>query len=191
MRGLRSGFNDSPEAIRLMTQIPDPRVHARHYFKQPPTYALAVDEPWWWPVLALGSGLINVHFQCAYRGPLAIASREQMPWDRGRDVQAIEAILRAEKRPAFDAYGCPKAPGKIVGLVDVVDCVDDPKEPTPWFCGPYALIVEKPCLLPIGRCGAMAPDQGLIPINSAKRDAIVYGLTAMANGHFQPGVERR
>jgi hypothetical protein len=174
-----------------MTEIPDPRVHARHYFKKPPAFALAVDEPWWWPVLALGSDIINVHFQCGYRGPLAIVSREQKPWHRSRDVQAIEAILRAEKRPAFDAYSCPKAPGMIVGLVDVVDCVDDPKEQTSWFVGPYALIVEKPCLLPIGRSGAMQQAQGLMAVDPAKRDAILYGLTSMANGHFQPGAEKR
>jgi hypothetical protein len=173
-----------------MHQIPDPIVHARHYFKNPPAFALAVDEPWWWPVLALGSGIINVHFTTEHRGPLAIVSRAQKPWHRHRDIDAIAAILRAEERPVFDAYSCPKAEGKIVGLVEVVDCVDEP-EPTLWFVGPHALVVERPCILPIGHSGRGSEFAGLSPTTSIQRDAISYGLTAMANRHLQPGAQRR
>lgn len=174
-----------------MNTIQDPLTHARHYFKNPPQWALAVDEPWWWATLALGSGLINVHFQCNYRGPLAIVSNYQRPWVRKRDEMAIEGILKAEKRPAFDAYRCLHAETKIVGLVDVVDCIDEPKDPTLWFSGPYALVVDKECLLPIGHAGTMPAHQGMMPLNPAKRDAILYALTAMANRHLQPGAQQR
>lgn len=153
--------------------------------------ALAVDEPWWWAVLALGAETINVHFDCQHRGPLAIVSRGQKPWHRRRDIEAIEAILRGQGRPTFDAYRCPHAEGKIVGLVEVVDCVDSDHGEGLWFVGPYGLKVEKQCLVPIGASGSLAPAPGLLLVNSAKRDAILYALTAMANRHLDPGAQHR
>lgn len=174
-----------------MHSIPDPLVNARHYYRNPPRYALAVDEPWWWPVLALGADVINVHFDCSHRGPLAIVSRAQKPWHRKRDEEAIEAILKGQQRPAFDAYRCPRVEGKVVGLVDVVGCLGDAEADSLWWTGPYGLKVERPCLLPIPHAGSMTPMNGLMPLNENRREAILYALTAMANRHFQPGVERR
>ena len=174
-----------------MTTLPDPRVHCRHYYRNPPPFALAVDEPWWWAVLYIGADLINVHFQTDYRGPLAIVSRPQKPWHYRRDCDAIEAILKGARRPTFDAWRCPKdSGGKIVGLVDVVDCQDDASADGLWFVGPYALKVEKQCLLPVGHSGSLSPRPGMIPVDRDKQDAIAYALTAVANGRLQPGVQR-
>jgi hypothetical protein len=138
---------------------------------------------------SLGVDLINVHFHCDVRGPLAIVSRPQKPWDRNRDCQAIESILRADGRPTFDAYRCPKAPGRIVGLVDVVDCHDDSSAEGLWFCGPYALEVQKQCLLPFAHSPTLEPGQGLIALSDEKRSSLSYALTALANG-ADPGKER-
>src|SRR5689334_16072064 len=121
----------------MSNQIPSPRENARFYFDRPAAFALAVDEPWWWPVFGLGTDYINVHFETAHRGPLAIVSREQRAWHRKRDSEAIEAILKAEGRTSWDAYRCPRAAGRVVGLVNVVDCVTEPPKPTSWFVGPY------------------------------------------------------
>jgi hypothetical protein len=173
-----------------MPTIPDPRANARYYFKRPPIYALAVDEPWWWANLALGADLINVHWNCDGRGPLAIVSRAQKPWHRNRDIEAIRAILKAENRPQFDAYSCPKADGKIVGLVNVIDCHGDADAEGHWFVGPYALEIEKPCMLPFRYAPSLRVDQGLIPIAEEKQGCIRYALTALANGADPGGSER-
>lgn len=174
----------------MTDQIPNPIAHAKHFYRNPPTAALAVDDPWWWAVLALGADAINIHFDCSHRGPLAIVSRPQKPWHRNRDVEAIAAILKGQGRPSFDAYRCPQADGKVVGLVDVVDCHGDAEAEGLWFVGPYALKVEKQCLLPIGHAGSLPAVNGLLLLTKERRDSIAYALTAMANGHLQPGKQR-
>jgi hypothetical protein len=97
-------------------------------------------------------------------------------------------------RPSFDAYSCPKVnDGRVVGIVNVVDCHGDTDADSRWFVGPYALEVDQPCLLPFAHAPhaySLRPDGRLIQLDDVQRGSINYALTAMARG-AQPGLERR
>lgn len=196
MRGLGKCFHDSPKANGSMSDFPDPRVEARHYHRRLPQYGVVVDEPWWWALLALGADCINVHTASEHRGPLAIISRGQKELDRRRDEDALAAILKGQGRPTFDALRCPRAAGRIVGLVDVVDCMDDERAEGLWFVGPYGLKVEHQCLLPIGPAGVEIDVRtwgggGLVALTPHARDSIHYGILGLVNGYLEPGKSSR
>lgn len=161
----------------------DPREHLRHYYRNPPRYALAVDEPWWWAVLACGADVINVHFETAYRGSLAIVARSQAPMDYHRDCEALVGILKAEGRPTFDAWRCPRGRnGRVVGLVTVTEFYTDETAEGYWFSGPAALGVDKPCMLPNEHSFSFAPSPRslLQPLPEEKLSALSYCLTSFA-----------
>ena len=163
--------------------LPDPRANARIYGQDLPEFAIAVYDPWWWPVLALGVDTINVGQFITHRGPLAIISRPQASRGlRSKDMDAISSILKADGRPSFDAYSSPIADGKVVGLVDVIGFMDDATAEGLWFSGPFALRVRNPVLMPFKYSPNMVPSDGLIPIEKPKRMEIWEGLSALVHG---------
>jgi hypothetical protein len=61
-----------------------------------------------------------------------------------QDINSIEHICKAAGRPFLGVSvdylkaGC----GRIVGQVDIVDCVDD--STSPWFFGKYGFVLRNP-----------------------------------------------
>jgi len=181
--------HDSPEATAPMTE--DDRVLARSYYRQPPDFAIMVDEPWWWAVLACGADVINTHFDVAAGTRLAIVARSVKPMDKVRDVEALEAILKAgdeSQCSSLHAWRCPaNLQSKIVGMVEVADSFDNSTADVyggPWFSGPYGLLVTNKVILREDmRVGTDILDrERLVRLRSSHKESIRYALTAMANG---------
>lgn len=167
----------------------DPRALARHYYRNLPQSVLVVDEPWWWPICALDSGIINVGFETDYRGPLAIVARRVASWkDYQSDITAICGILKALDRPEFDAW--PRNPksahGLFVGIVNVVDMIRDEDGSGLWYDGPMALKVDEPLLLVERDRSRFMPamargsTNGLEALPEARRESLRWSLLTTA-----------
>lgn len=161
----------------------DPRATARHYSRNLPRFALAVDYPWFWPPLGLNSGVINVHFDCEYRGPLALVHRPQLFKAHERnDVAAIATIIRDNGGYFADAHLATRFEGHetcVVGIVEVTENTDEVQ--SVWFTGPRALVVENglPLYRPHTCCIDVRGSDGLFPLDRAKLDAIAHSLGAV------------
>ncbi|MBK3802741.1 ASCH domain-containing protein [Azospirillum brasilense] len=124
-----------------------------------PTKALSVRAPWWWFILHGGKDIENRDWQTDYRGPVLLHASKWWRQDGAMgDIEEAASIMRAAGfRPLDSAFpkdeaGQPvrrltpamlKAPGGcIVGMVDIVGCVE--RSDSPWFFGRFGLQLVNP-----------------------------------------------
>jgi hypothetical protein len=94
--------------------------------------ALSIRAPWAWAILYQGKNIENRSRRTHYRGPLVIQS------SLTKDPKAV-AWLRRHGFEFPDAFPT----GYLVGIVDVVDCLD--KVPRRlWASGPFCYVLEGP-----------------------------------------------
>ncbi len=158
----------------------DPAERARSYQSRIPQLAVEVPEPWWWAVLGLDCGVINVptldglSFKTPATvgeldafGTIAVIATGQNVRDRNEDVKTIAAVLRAEGKisdlHATYMDGYPQARDKVVGLATVTGTMDDDTAEGLWFVGPYALRVTEPVVFPPAARAAVPPVRGISP----------------------------
>lgn len=99
--------------------------------------ALSIRQPWCVRILEQGKDIENRSTRFKFRGPLL-----------------IHAGLTID--PVFSTHDEHDAPqGGIVGIMDIVDCVSE--SDSPWFQGPYGLVIENARALPFIPCkGALS-----------------------------------
>lgn len=102
--------------------------------------ALSIRQPWAHAILALGKDIENRGWATSYRGPLLIHAGKKMAGDD------IEALRRKLSKRAASRLPDTLPRGGFVGLVDLIDCVEDHK--SPWFNGPYGFVLANPRPLP-------------------------------------------
>jgi hypothetical protein len=104
--------------------------------------ALSIRAPWWWFILHGGKDIENRDWSTRYRGPLLIQASK---WWRAHDVDFDMAfcirLAPNAPRPTMRSLRRGNA-GKIVGRVDLVDCVE--QSDSPWFFGPYGFVLANP-----------------------------------------------
>lgn len=110
--------------------------------------ALTIRQPWPWLILHGGKCIENRTWPTRYRGPLAIHAAASMT--RAEWYAALMFIReRGIKPPIEVGYEIPMRDelelGAIIGTVEVVDCVT--ASPSPWFTGPYGLVLRNPVAL--------------------------------------------
>jgi hypothetical protein len=96
-----------------------------------PVMALSIRQPWAELILAGTKDIENRVWRSAFRGRLLIHTSSNV------DEKAMLGLR-------LDPGALPR--GGIVGEVEVVDCVTD--HPSPWFHGPYGLVLRNPRRLP-------------------------------------------
>lgn len=108
---------------------------------------ISIRQPWVWAILAGHKPVENRSWWTAYRGPLLIhASKSATKRYVAEQAQAIAESFGLAV-PAFDDL--PK--GGIVGMVDLVDCLDS--HPSPWYIpGHFAWVLANPRPLPFLPC---------------------------------------
>ena len=106
--------------------------------------ALTVKQPWPYAVFHLGKDIENRDWDTRLRGVIAIHTSKKV--NRSEYLMSAAAIAHI----IGDAYKVPlqsELPhGQIVGLVEIVDCVDH--SDSPWFFGDYGFVIRNPVLLP-------------------------------------------
>jgi hypothetical protein len=102
--------------------------------------ALSVRQPWAWLICAGFKDIENRSRRTHYRGPLLIHAGLKVA-DVGRHITELHGL----KLPA------ELETGGIVGIVDVVDCVEE--HPSPWFAGTgYGWVLANPRRLRFREC---------------------------------------
>ena len=121
---------------------------------------IAIRQPWAWLVVHGYKDIENRTWPSFYRGPILVYASSQL------DLAAA-TVVREYRRlrvpiPPTDQL----ARGQIVGLVNVLGCVDDHE--SEWFCGPYGLVMANPIAFPVGvplkgQPGIFDVDDALVP----------------------------
>jgi hypothetical protein len=136
---------------------------------------LTVRQPWAFAILHLGKDVENRNWSTPYRGPLAIHAAAQFDMTKDEWIYLCETsgwIGSECYKVLADGFGGIKGPndirGKIIGTVEVYDCVPDNKCHSPWkadgdgfFC--WLLRNPVPLAVPIPAKGQLgfwnAPDE--------------------------------
>lgn len=110
--------------------------------------AISVHQPWAWALLHAGKDVENRTWPTSYRGPLAIhASKTRASYD-AQDPATWLSLFGLEL-PPWESL----AAGALVGVMDLVDCVQVPvgvggyipgRGKSAWAQGPWLWVVENP-----------------------------------------------
>lgn len=130
--------------------------------------ALSIRQPWAWLVTHGWKNIENRERRFSHRGPLLIHAGA---WMTPADYEAcrifVAGICDDLAMPRIEDLEC----GGIVGEVVVLDCVA--RHPSPWFTGPYGLVLDEPVFCPLipwrGMPGLF--DVPISPLPNAPRQA--------------------
>jgi hypothetical protein len=112
---------------------------------------LTLRQPWAWAIFA-GKDVENRTWKTNHRGPLAIHAAKGMSEDEYEDIRLWIRDETGVTVPRMEDL----VRGAIIGIVEVIDCVDN--HPSPWFMGPYGFVLRNQTLLdnPIPHNGALS-----------------------------------
>lgn len=108
---------------------------------------LSIRSPWWAWILHGGKDIENRKWKTAYRGPVLIHASKF--WEHATVYACMKDALAMAGNPnpdglhsMLDIMEMKKLRGHVVGVVDIVDCVD--KSDSPWFVGKHGLVLRNP-----------------------------------------------
>lgn len=113
-----------------------------------PTKALSIRQPWAWAIVSEGKDVENRDWSTKYRGPVCIHASKGMSkaeYDDCLDfidhIKPLDPVGRLSRRARFvNGQAGEQARGGIVGVADLVDCVED--SDSPWFMGRYGFVLK-------------------------------------------------
>lgn len=115
--------------------------------------ALSIRQPWAWLILNGGKDIENRDWAhtnpgLAFRGPFFIHTGQKLFGSIAERAEIREWVRKTVDVivPDDDALPC----GGIVGQIELTDIVRS--STSPWFAGPYGLVLANPKPLPFRRC---------------------------------------
>lgn len=121
--------------------------------------ALSLRQPWAFLVCAGIKPVENRTWRTSYRGPIAVhAARQPDTVYVHRFAELLASLELPNELPR----------GGIVGVVEMVDCVEQCD--SPWFCGPVGVVLADPRPLPLIECRGL-PGLFTLPDEVAARVA--------------------
>lgn len=118
--------------------------------RQPAMKALSIRQPWAWLIIHGGKDIENRTWSTKYRGRILVHASQAMSRPE-YDAAKIVADTNNAYLPDFENL----KRGGIIGSVEIADCVNS--SDSPWFFGPYGLLLRDPQPLPFqpmkGRLG--------------------------------------
>ncbi|MDR3615604.1 MAG: ASCH domain-containing protein [Candidatus Obscuribacterales bacterium] len=110
--------------------------------------ALTLRQPFAWSVFNAGKDVENRTWPCKVRGTIAIhAAYNQPEGVYAPSSKFIQSVLKKLGKKSVRIPSLAKLDrGAIIGLVDIVDCVDG--SPSAWFEGPIGFVFANARLLP-------------------------------------------
>lgn len=111
-----------------------------------PIKALSIRQPWAWAIINAGKDIENRNWTTKFRGPFCIHAAKGMTlaeWD-----DAMDFIDRQFPVPLASKFGRRASAvnshegrrGGIIGVAEIVDCVE--ASTSPWFMGRYGFVLE-------------------------------------------------
>lgn len=102
---------------------------------------LSIKQPWAWAIVAGHKDIENRTWPTSYRGPVLIHAGKTDSFDLSDDdlAGAFEGMNDVTLPEHMDRGG-------IIGIAEIVDCVDCHE--SPWFDGPYGFVLANARPLP-------------------------------------------
>lgn len=112
--------------------------------------ALSIRQPWAWLILHGGKDIENRTWFTTFTGTVLIhASKGMTPDDYEAATVFCNGLDMEIKR--FPSFNSPQLRfGGIVGSVEILRCAQS--HLSPWFTGPYGLVLKNPQVLPFRAC---------------------------------------
>lgn len=114
-----------------------------------PQFALSIRQPWAWSILHAGKDIENRSWRTRFRGPIALHAAKGLTKAEFEDCLAtVHAISETQPFPPGTSMpALAELPrGGIVGVCDIVDCVNQSE--SPWFfgedSGAYGFLLANP-----------------------------------------------
>lgn len=115
--------------------------------------ALSIRQPWAWSIVHAGKDIENRSWPTRFRGRVLIHASMGMTHDdyedgllTARAVAEVRPELKGGHFPGFDSL--PR--GGIVGVAEIVDCVE--QSDSPWFFGRFGFVLVNARPLPFHPC---------------------------------------
>ncbi len=104
-----------------------------------PRKALSIMQPWAWLVVNRHKAIENRDWPTKFRGPVAIHAGKKVDYDAACDVQSCIHPVTGENADWDHFNEVGKCLGGIVGVADIIDCVE--RSDNPWFVGRYGFVL--------------------------------------------------
>lgn len=107
-----------------------------------PEFALSIRQPWAWAIINAGKDVENRQWHTNFRRPVAIHAAKGMTRDEYNEfIRTIHHVSVTHPFPegSFVPEPADLPRGGIVGVAEVVDCVN--ASPSPWFFGRYGFVL--------------------------------------------------
>lgn len=101
---------------------------------------LTVRQPWAWCIFHGGKTIENRDWSTRVRGRVAIHAAKGMT-----EAEYVAAYKYCEERGVILPMPIALLRGRVLGTVEIVDCVSS--SPSPWFMGDYGFVLRAPQLL--------------------------------------------
>lgn len=105
-----------------------------------PPFALSIRQPWADAIIWHGKDIENRDWRTDFRGPVCIHAAKA--WGRAEkaDLNFIERNI------GIKLEGAEPLLGGIIGVAEIVDCVED--SPSAWFFGRFGFVLRNPRPVP-------------------------------------------
>ena len=108
-----------------------------------PPLALSIRQPWAWAIINAGKDIENRDWPTKFRGPVCIHAAKGMTLDEYDGfIRTIHQVSLTRPFPsgAVVPHGAGLLRGGIIGVVEIVDCVETSE--SPWFFGRYGFVLR-------------------------------------------------
>jgi len=100
-----------------------------------PQKAISIRQPWAWAIVNAGKDIENRTWSTKYRGPVCIHAGVHKNMD-----DHLGAAMFMQGMDIVAPLFIHMRRGGIIGVADIVDCVDASE--SPWFFGPYGFVLR-------------------------------------------------
>lgn len=117
-----------------------------------PAKALSIRQPWAWAIMNAGKDIENRSWPTKFRGPVCIhaslyADPKNREWDACMGVLdsihgafTMRELVDQQGRRSSAEHSAEAARGGIIGVAEIVDCVE--ASDSPWFFGRYGFVLR-------------------------------------------------
>lgn len=107
-----------------------------------PPIALSIRQPWAWAIINAGKDIENRDWATRFRGPVCIHAAKGMTRNEFDDFVTLARAMA--KRDLWSGPFIPEPKelprGGIIGVAEIVDCVE--ASDSPWFFGRYGFVLR-------------------------------------------------
>lgn len=108
-----------------------------------PIKAISIRQPWAWAIIHAGKDIENRDWPTRFRGPVCIHAAKGMTLDEYDGfIRTIHHVSLSRPYPpgSMVPRGAGLLRGGIIGVAEIVDCVES--SDSPWFFGRYGFVLR-------------------------------------------------